>query len=174
MRCLIVYSSTEGQTEKIARALAERCRSQGHEAETREVSAAEPDLSSYDRVIVGGSIHINKHQRALTRFVRERRDDLNRHQGTAFFSVSLSASGDEKDRAAARGLMKAFLERQEWRPRWQAIFAGAVRWKKYGFFKRFLIRQIIKRKDPRADLSGDLEYTDWAEVDRFADEVMGD
>ncbi len=54
------------------------------------------------------------------------------------------------------------------------FFDGALRYSEYGFLKRLLMKQIAKRtisEMPEADASGDIEFTDWAEVEAFAGDV---
>ncbi len=172
--CLIVFSTAEGQTERIAHRIEERWRAQGYTVEVRPIEASEaPRWSELTAVVVGGSIHVGHHSPALTEWVRQHREALNEHPRSAFFSVSLSAaSHEEKGRQAARRLLEEFLAETGWRPTISTTIAGAVRWKRYGFFKRWIMRRIVQKEDPEADVRHDLEYTDWDAVDELADEVL--
>lgn len=51
--------------------------------------------------------------------------------------------------------------------------AGTLRYTRYGFFKRFLMKQINKREGGDTDTSRDYEYTDWDAVTAFANEFLG-
>jgi menaquinone-dependent protoporphyrinogen oxidase len=93
-KILIGYGTTEGQTAKIADRLAEVMRSHGFEADAVDVKRSENlQLDDYQAVIIGGSIHMGKHQEAVADFVRLNRAVLERLP-SAFFSVSLAAHGD--------------------------------------------------------------------------------
>ena len=41
----------------------------------------------------------------------------------------------------------------------------------YGWFKRRVMRAIVKREGGDTDMSHDYEYTDWNAVDQFARDV---
>jgi menaquinone-dependent protoporphyrinogen oxidase len=41
----------------------------------------------------------------------------------------------------------------------------------YGFFLRWIMRMIARRNGEPTDTSRDHDYTDWAAVDRFAQDV---
>src|SRR5689334_7405686 len=127
-RILIVYGTTHGQAEKVARRVAERLRGAGDEVTLVDVDEPPPDLrlGDYDGVIVGGSVQIGGHKRSLRRFVRERRDALNALP-TAFYSVSGSAaSAHAEERAAARRILDAFPAATGWTPDLTVSLAGAI------------------------------------------------
>ena len=99
-KILIAYGTTEGQTSRIADHIAEAVRKHGVEAEALDLKGSKkvsPD--AYDGVIVGGSIHMGKHQEDVADFVRRNRPALERLP-SAFFSVSLAAHGDMENAEA--------------------------------------------------------------------------
>ena len=59
MNVLIVYGTTEGQTQKIAEWTATRIRERGHQAELLDSAALESDLDleTYDAFIIAESVH---------------------------------------------------------------------------------------------------------------------
>lgn len=90
---------------------------------------------------------------------------------TSFFQVSLSSAVDDEERQAdAAGYVESFLDETEWHPDRIALFGGALRYSKYGFLKRLLMKQIAKEATGDTDASRDYEYTDWAEVEAFAND----
>jgi menaquinone-dependent protoporphyrinogen oxidase len=171
IRVLIAYGSSEGQTARIAEYLAGVIRDQGHDAfpvDTKRAGIPEPD--GYDAVIVGASVHLGKHQSCVRDFVREHRSALERVP-SAFFSVSLAAQ-DTTDaaRREVRGYVEKFVQETGWRPGKVGLFAGALVYTKYGFFKRWVMKKIASSKgSPDTDTSRDYFYTDWADVRRFAE-----
>ena len=71
-KILIGYGTSEGQTARIADHLAKVIRSRGFEAESLDLKRS-PDISldAYHGVIIGGSIHMGKHQEEVADFVRQ-------------------------------------------------------------------------------------------------------
>ena len=162
-RLLIVNGTNEGQTRKIAGHVAETAREAGHEAEVVD-SAIGPVLvppHRYDAVVVAGSVHAGKHQRSLARFVRASLAELTRLP-TAFFSVSLSATGS--DLPGARKCADAFLHETGWFPSMVRLTAGALAYSRYGPVKRWIMKRIARKAGGGTDTSRDYEYTDWAKL----------
>jgi menaquinone-dependent protoporphyrinogen oxidase len=176
VRILIAYGTSEGQTGRIAEHLAQVIREQGYEASTLDLERRGADeVTGYDGVIVGASVHIGKHQRCVRHFVKENRAQL---EGipSAFFSVSLAARDDsETARQEVQGYVEKFVQETGWRPPMVGFIAGALLYTRYGFFKRWMMKNIARRKgSPDIDTSLDYEYTDWPSVKRFAEEFMED
>ena len=166
---LVVYWSQAGQTAAVAERIGQTLRTLGH----RVVLSAghdHPEMGpeGFDAVVVGASIHRGHHPADLLRWLRAHREPL-RGLPTAFFSVSLSAaSTDPEEQRAARRIMEQLLEEAQWQPRRSASIAGAVHFGRYGLLTRWIMRAIIRRKDPAAAGRQDHEYTDWNAVERFA------
>jgi len=63
MKILIAYGTTEGQTQKIAMAIGTRVQELGHDAHVFDTASLEDiDVASYDRIVVAGSVHHERHQ----------------------------------------------------------------------------------------------------------------
>ncbi|MFD1646389.1 flavodoxin domain-containing protein [Haloarchaeobius litoreus] len=167
---LVIYGTGEGQTAKVADAMRTDLRERGHEVTAYDVRAAPEDLdvSAFDAVLVGGSIHVGKHQDGVVEFASDHRDEL-AARPSAFFQVCLSSASDDAERkAAATGYIDAFVEATGWHPDRVASFAGALRFSEYGFLKRLMMKKIAAEATGDTDTSRDYEYTDWEAVDRFA------
>ena len=52
-----------------------------------------------------------------------------------------------------------------------AVFAGALRYPRYRWYDRFMIRLIMKMTGGETDVSKEVVYTDWQQVGRFAREI---
>ena len=167
---LILYATTEGHTARIAERIAQRLRDKEHEVVMHRADAVPSGLepADYDGVIVGSSIHYGHHPNFLRALVRRLRTALTARP-SAFFSVSLSAGGPGAKPEAARRYLETFLRQVDWHPPQTATFAGALRYSKYGVFKRLLMRMIVGIAGGDTDPTRDYEYTDWDAVDRFAD-----
>lgn len=170
---LVVYGTGEGQTERVAGHVADVVRERGHDV-TLVRGDRVPEgfsIAEYDGAVVGASVHGGRHQRYIHEFVVENRATLG-VMPSAFFSVSLSAAGEESGREQARALLEGFLEDVDWQPAVKAIVPGRLAYSQYGPIKRLVMRLIAKRAGGATDTSRDHEYTDWEGVTRFAEEFL--
>lgn len=168
---LLVYGTSEGQTEAVATHIARVLDDRGHSVTTENVTAGQvsSDIAAFDAILVGASIHMGKPQAAITSFVSEHVAEL-ATKPTAYFQISLS-SADPTGREQAATYVDQFSETTGWNPDRIGLFGGALRFSKYGFLKRLMMKQIAKRSLPDVDVSTDIEFTDWDEVSAYASEV---
>jgi menaquinone-dependent protoporphyrinogen oxidase len=170
---LVVYATSHGQTALIARNLAAHMRTQGVEVVVFDVKAIPPavDVSAYDAVVLGGRVHGSRHPRALLHFVRANLPKLHAMRA-AFFSVSgVMSRPNDAGRKEAEEIVAKFLADAAWTPAITATFAGAIKYTKYNFFLRWVMKRIAKAEGGSTDTSCDHEYTDWNAVRRFGDTI---
>jgi menaquinone-dependent protoporphyrinogen oxidase len=167
-KILIAYGTTDGQTAQIADHLAGVIRNRGLEAEIVNLKqSTNVSVAGYDAVIIGGSVHMGKHQEEVVDFVRRNRADLE-HLPSAFFSVSLAASGDLPN---AEAYVENFTQQTGWRPTKVGLFSGALLYRQYNFLKRYMMKRIVRDKPGMpTDTSRDYVYTNWDQVKRFAED----
>lgn len=172
MKIRIIYHSKYGQTRKIAHRIVQTVTSAGHTARAIHVEAIdEPHcLKSYDAVVFGAPIYAERHSRLVANLIQGHREELSK-QVTGFFSVSVSASGNEQQRADATQCMEQFLENIHWQPELKTIFAGGLPWRDYNWFTRWLMKRIVRKAGGDTDTSENREYTDWNAVDDFANQI---
>jgi menaquinone-dependent protoporphyrinogen oxidase len=166
----VFYTTTEGQTRRIAEHIASALRQHGLDSEARGLSdAMRPvDWVNVAGVVLGASIHGGRHQKSAVEFARHEARHLS-VRPSAFFSVSLSAgSRNPAEVNAARALARGFVTAAGWEPRALACFAGKLAYSQYGLFKRQVMRFIAWREGAPTDSRRDYEFTDWAAVHRFA------
>jgi len=170
-RILVLHAGWHGQAERIAQRLSQAFAVQRHTVAVACAHApdVEPEFSTWDAVVIGGSIHRGKHHPLLAPLVREHLVAL-RSRPNAFFSVSLSAAGSPRQQGIARDMLARFLEATGWEPDTTATFAGALPYSRYRWPLRMMIRFIAMLSGRDTDTSRDYEYTDWRAVDRFAAE----
>jgi menaquinone-dependent protoporphyrinogen oxidase len=167
MNVLVVFESDHGQADKVARRIAVVLRAQGHEVEIARASSA-PMIARFGAVVVGGSIRMGKHQKALVDFCRKNRDAL-LGRPTAFFSVSVSARrrfGKAEDEIAKH--LSRFIGEARWVPERLWPVAGALKYTQYRPHIRVMLKLIAKLTGGDTDTSRDWEYTDWDAVDALA------
>lgn len=171
-RILIVYSSRDGQTARIARRIAAARIEAGDTVSVLPIDdpSIAADLEESDVVIVGAGIRYGSHGPAAEALVRANLAAISARPN-AFFSVSLSAGGPGARPANAARFIAEFIERTQWHPQRTASFAGALLYTKYNPFIRFMMKLIVGAAGGERDTSRDHEYTDWDAVERFAREV---
>jgi hypothetical protein len=92
------------------------------------------------------------------------------HLPTAFFSVCLAVL--QLDPVVQRDVettVEKFLTSVAWRPTVVKSAAGTVLYTRYGWLKRWLMRRIVRKAGGGTDTSRDYEYTDWTDLERFAE-----
>ena len=171
MKILLVYATTEGQTQKIADFVTDRLARVGHQvvAANAADAGAQPDPRRFDAVIIAASVPLGRYQAAAIGFVREHRAAISA-RANAFLSVSLAAAGREPDDIA--GLSKCvadFVQATGWTPRLIHHVAGAFRYTAYPFLTRCVMKYIAWRKGAPTDTRHDHALTDWDDLARFAD-----
>ncbi len=170
-RILIVYSSTDGHTQRICHRLQQVIEPSGAQVQIVSVSdAAGIDLGSFDKIVVGASIRYGRHSEAIHEFVDARADEL-AAKPNAFFSVNIVARKPEKNRPETNPYLRKFLARIRWRPRLLAVFAGKLDYPRYRFFDRLMIRLIMVMTHGPTDPRAVVEFTDWNEVEAFGRRV---
>ena len=129
------------------------------------------DVSEFDAVLVGASVHNSRHQSDMRDWLNEHHESL-LNVRSAFFSVSLTAAedSDEANRAVAQTISE-LLESTGFHPTIVQPIAGALRYRKYGVATRVLMRLVAQHKGLPTDTDADVEFTDWDVVNGFADEV---
>lgn len=180
---LVLYATREGHTRQIAERIAARLRSQ--RVAERTVDAREGaeaiDLAAFHGVILAASVHTGHHEPELVRFVKRHASELDR-MPTALVSVSLSQAGVEdpartkqthaQAEKAVQGMLEDFFKQTTFRPKRVQPVAGALLYTQYNWFIRFIMKRIAKAEGGSTDTSRDHDYTDWAGVDRFVDDLL--
>jgi len=175
-KILIVYGTTQGQTEKIACRIKDELLSLGHNVSLFDNDKVFNSIDSrdFDAVIIGASVHLENYQRRLKKWVSVHAQILN-HQPSAFFSVSLGVLQNETSvEEEVSKTVNEFLKSTSWKPRRYVIFAGALLYSKYNLISRWVMKCISKNAGGDTDTTKDYEYTNWDAVCRFAREFSSD
>ena len=182
----VFYATREGQAGRVAAQVVAGLRERGLEAVALDARQAQPtlDLRAYSAAVVAASVHAGTHEREMVELVKAQREAL-QSMPNAFLSVTLSEAGVERKDATAEeharfvadvtGMIERFVGDTGWRPEHVVPVAGALRYTRYNFLVRFLMKRIARASGGSTDTSRDHEYTDWKALDefvaRFADEV---
>jgi len=124
MKVLIAYGSTEGQTRKIVKTIAKQIGNMGHEAQLYDTAGLLGELhpASYDRIILAGSVHAERHQETLELFAIAHLEELQTIP-VIFLSVSLAAAFDN-GLEEAQGYMDGFAKNTGWKAEHILLVAG--------------------------------------------------
>lgn len=173
MKYFIAYATIEGQTRKIAEAIAETIEKGGDGAVIMNVSDMfEYTLERPDGVILCAPIHAGRYPTAFSDFVHRESEWLNAVP-SAFVSVTLSIlSDDEAERDEARRFAGTLANETGWEPRLVHHAAGALRYTEYDFFKRWMVRRLADKRGAPVDTAQDFELTDWTALSAFVDEFL--
>jgi menaquinone-dependent protoporphyrinogen oxidase len=171
---LIIYGTWDGQSAKIADHIARAMRDQGHVVETFCAKQLPRDFSldKFSAFIIGGSIRMGKYPTYVKSFVQKHIHRLAQMPG-AFFSVCMAVrSKHPQGRQQARDYITRLLQETGWQPNMTVSFAGAVKYTKYNFITRFIMKKIAQKENANTDTSRDHEYTDWSKVDKFVADFL--
>ncbi len=170
MKFLLLYGTTEGQTRKIADAIAGHLTKAGDSVTCADASQTPPpDPAAFDGAVLLASLHAGRYQRSAADFARRHQARLSA-MPSAFVSVSLAAAGsDPEERKGLDQCVQHFLDDTGWKPGEIAHIAGAFRFTEYDFFKRWVMKLIAQQHGIHPDTHQDLELTKWDEVARFAE-----
>lgn len=171
-RILIAYASSYGQTRKIANTLAAELRARGHEVELADaLMAMPPPVEDYDAVVIGSRVQNRMHARPLLEYIHDNIVELAAIP-SYMFSVSMAAAGTAA--TDPQGYLERLFATTHWHPRAAIAFAGGLPYRSYGFFLRLVMKAISWFSGHSTDTSRDHEYTDWAQVRRFAADIARD
>lgn len=165
---LIIYSTTDGHTLEISQHLKQVIERNGHHVSLQAIDApTRLDLDSFDKIVVGASIRYGKHSQRVYQFIEEHQQVMDR-KPNAFFSVNLVARKPEKRQPHKNPYVSKFLKEISWQPKEMAVFAGKLNYPIYRFWDRQIIRFIMWMTKGPTDPTTVIDYTDWDQVESFA------
>lgn len=171
MKLLVLFSTRDGQTREIASALSSELNEQGFDVDVVNLHRAEAiDWQNYCGVVIGASIRYGHFHPLVQRFVKNHLSELQKLPG-AFYSVNLVARKADKRTPQTNSYTRKFLLQSPWQPQRCAVFAGALRYPRYRWYDRFMIRLIMKMTGGETDIRKEVVYTDWHQVSQFAHEI---
>lgn len=169
-KTLLLYFSGYGHTRRIAERLKTRLTEKGEDVYAAALDDDNVSPADYDRIIIGASIRNGKHKPPVHDFI-QRHQTLLEQRPSGFFSVNLVARKPGKNTPETNPYVQAFLEKCPWKPDLVGVFAGNLDYQRYSFTDRNIIRFIMWLTGGPTDPDTNTEFTDWDEVDRFADRI---
>ncbi len=165
-KTVIVYSSVDGQTLKIAKKIKEVFDERKQDVELVSMADFNGNIADYDRLILGASIRYGVHDKKVIDFINNNKNELDAIR-TAFFSVNLVARKPEKNAADTNPYVIKFFKSIDWTPDLVEVFAGMLDYQKYPFFDRIMIQFIMWMTKGPTNSDAKIEYTNWDRVNDF-------
>jgi menaquinone-dependent protoporphyrinogen oxidase len=156
MKTLIVYASAHGTTEKVAHSIA-RSMDNGH-VEIINLKKENPfDLSVYDRIIVGGSIHAGQIQGRVKQFCEKNMLQLLEKQLGLFLCCMNEPEYQAQFERAFPELLRKHASSSK-------IMGGEFLFDKMNFFQRLIVRKI-------SGINESVSKIDEKSLQQFAEEM---
>ena len=153
MKTIIIYTSSNGCTERAVRELSQKL---SGEVDTIDLMHHHsPPLDEYDRIIIGGSIHSEKIQQRINYFCLTHMHVFRTKEIGLFICCS-------HEPEIARGAIEnAFPEELHQMAKTEAIFSGKINLDEMNIVKRILVKRVALVREHVSNLDSEI-------IDRFA------
>lgn len=172
MRILVAYATRSGGTREIAGRIADRLRTDGHEADVASVAGA-LGVPTYEAYVVGSAVYLGRWEKDAVAFVHANAALL-AHRPTWLFSSGplgtdpMTASGyDKRDTAVSADLLANLTETVH--PRGHRVFGGLLVPDRLSLGPRLMRILPAGRR-----LLAEGDFRDWAEIEAWTDEIAGE
>jgi menaquinone-dependent protoporphyrinogen oxidase len=172
MRVLVAYATRSGGTRGIAERIAERLRTDGHEADVASVADA-LGVPTYGAYIVGSAVYLGRWEKDAVAFV-EANAELLAHRPTWLFSSGplgtdpMTASGyDKRETAVSAEMLTALTDAAH--PRGHRVFGGVLEPDRLSLGPRLMRILPAGRR-----LLEEGDFRDWAEIEAWTDEIASE
>ena len=155
MSTLIVYMTHHGTTRKVVERLAE-----GFGTDRTTVVNLEknhfPDLTDFQTIIIGGSIHMGQIQTGVKRFCEANKDQLLTKQLGLFLCFMNLDLGQEEFNNAYPKELRDYAKAH-------GLFGGELLFDKMNFIEKFIVKMVSMESGYRSEL-------DYSAMDKFIQE----
>lgn len=167
---LLLYSTNYGLSKKICETIQASLGRRGQHAEVAPLVGSSLNLQAFDSIVIGASIRHGKHSPAVLEFIRANQRLLEA-KPSALFSVNLVARKPAKNTPQTNPYLKRLVAQSPWKPRLLAVFAGELDYSRYGPVDKHMMRLVMWINKGPTDFSTKVQFTNWDEVERFAEQV---
>lgn len=149
MKTLIVYGSKHGTAEKCSKILKEKIKGEVVTVNIKNESV--PDITSFDNVIIGGSIYAGQIQKEIKTFCSEKLNQL-KDKRIGLFICGMN------DKDVSMQINNSFPEELLKNSIAKEYFGGEVIFKNMNFFEKFIIKKVAKKYDDFSNISEENIY----------------
>jgi len=167
---LLLYSTNYGLSKRICERIQSYLLERGGEATVCPLVGADVDPAKFDAIVIGASIRHGKHSPAVLEFIRARQALLEARP-SALFSVNLVARKPLKNTPQTNPYLKRLIAQSPWKPRLAGVFAGELDYSRYGPVDKHMMRLVMWINKGPTDFAAKVQFTNWDEVNRFAEQV---
>ena len=167
---LLLYSTNYGLSKKICERIQEGLRDKGQQADVLPLVGSGVDPARFDAIVIGASIKHGKHHPSVLEFIRRHKALLDA-KPAALFSVNLVARKPAKNTPQTNPYLRRLLAKSPWKPKLLGVFAGELDYSRYGPVDKHMMRFVMWINKGPTDFATKVQFTNWAEVDRFAGQV---
>lgn len=157
MKTLIVYASSHGTTEKVANIIKEKLDSTTVQSYNLRYKPT-IDLSKYEIIIIGGSIHAGSIQSEVKNFIKENTIMLMEKKIALF----LCCMNEKEEQTEFNNNYPELLRNHS---TYNAIVGGEYIFEKMNFLEKFLVRKI-------AGVSTTMSKLRYAEIDNLVNSLQ--
>ncbi|WP_394132330.1 menaquinone-dependent protoporphyrinogen IX dehydrogenase [Shewanella maritima] len=169
---LVAYYSRGGHTAKISQAIAQQIIAQGDQAEVVNINDTnEIQWDKFDAVALGACVLYGSYHKSVFEFTRQHQHEL-ASRPHSFFCVNVVARKPEKRIPENNKYLQKFLELSEWKPQDVKIIAGKVDYPSWTWYDSLAIKLIMKMTDGPTGSKDVIDYTDWDDVNQYAEHVV--
>lgn len=168
---LIAYTSKRGQVFKILNKIENIISKHANVKYLNLETNQSINLEKYDYIIVSSSISYGSYHKNMYKFVNNNAEALNKVENT-FISVNLTARNKNKAIPENSGYIKKFLIKSNWTPNNITMFAGLLDYPSYNLIDKYMIKLIMHITGGETDITKTVEYTDWNDVEGFANKII--
>lgn len=133
MSTLIAFASKYGFTKTCAEILGEKLEGK---VDICDLRSNHPDLTKYDKVIIGGSIYAGKIRKPVMSFCSDNQDTL-KDKKTGFFICGMAKEDD-----AQKQLESSFPKELLATAAAKGFFGGECNYDKMNFIEKFIMKKI--------------------------------
>jgi len=172
-KILVAYSTWAGATHQVADEIARQLRTHGVEVAVASVGDVK-DISAFQAIITGSSIHAGQTNGAFKRFLRKFKKQLSAKPVSVFAVCANMSEENPRARKETLGWLNKTLEKfPSIKPVSIGLFGGAVITEGEDFQKlNFMFRKVVaSMKDTLSKDHGKSDFRDWDAIRAGADEA---
>ncbi len=157
MKTAIIYTSHHGTTEKVARFLADKSPENVELIPLKKEKR--PNLESYDRIIIGGSIHVGSIQKQLKKFLEANLEQLLQKE----IGLFICCMDPHKEKQELE-FENAYPDALKQAAKSKAVMGGEFCFDRMNFLEKLIIKKV-------SGVSESVSQINWDAAQRFLNEM---